>query len=121
MDILSEFVTIFFIILFQSIGVYFQVWLKVNALDGLHPDKNYREIMRMFWKHDWDTIALSGGILVLHLSVHLVIDIYATGLKDIIPHYELWDFAVALVAGYGGQTWIYSKLGKLTDVLDKKI
>lgn len=111
----------FLICALQILGIGFHVMQKIVELGNKYPDKDRREIKEIFKKEDWDTTAISGLVLILHLIVHFIADIYAVELRDSIPYFILWSFAFALVLGYAGQRLIYKAFGTAEKVLGKKL
>lgn len=110
-----------FIILFQLLGVGFQVIQKVKAIADSTPDEEetFVVVFKLFLRKEPVTLVLSGLILTLHLSIHYAIDVYAAHVRE-IPYYVLISFSIALIMGYAGQRLIYGWLGKGEKILDKK-
>lgn len=108
---------------FQLLGVFFHVGQKVKAISDSTPDEteSFGSVMSLFWKSDYLTVILSAGILALHILIHFVVEVYAASLRESIPYYILWSFAIALIMGYAGQRLIYGWLGKGEKLLDQKV
>lgn len=108
------------ICVFQGLGVYFHILAKLKALDEKFPEKSYDEIKAIFYDEDRITLKMSAGILVLHLAIHLIVDLYAPHLRG-IDYYMLWTLAAAIILGWGGQRIIYKAFGKAEQIINKQI
>lgn len=107
------------IVLLQLIGIGLHVMQKVIALGDQNKSMERKEIFATFWHEDWDTLFVSGLVLVLNLAAHYIIEAYTILPKE-IGNYPLYAFGIALVLGYAGQRLIYKYLGTAEAALAKK-
>jgi hypothetical protein len=107
-----------FIFIFQVLGVAFHVMQKIIKLDDDHKGITRRQVFALFFDEDWDTLAVSGLIFLLHLAVHYVIDTYTPDFRAGINFYILYVFASAFMLGYLGQRAVYRWLGSAEKRID---
>jgi len=107
------------IIVLQLIGIGLHVMQKITAMDDANPDKARNEIISLFFRKDWDSLAVSMLVLAFNLVAHYIIVVYAPTIAA-IQYFELYSFALAFVLGYAGQRLIYKYLGKAEKILDEK-
>lgn len=107
------------IIALQLLGIGFHVMQKVISLGATYPQDGPAVVFKAFFKEDWDTLGVSGLVLLLNLVVHYILNRYAPGLST-VPNYDLYNFGVALVLGYAGQRVVYKYLGTAEKLLDRK-
>ena len=123
-----EYVIIFF---FQIFGILFHVGQKIAAIRNNNRILKVREVFAIFWHEDWNTLGLSGVVLLFDLFVHFVVDYVNPGFYDQlvsiplifnivwITKYLTLSFLLALILGYGGQWLIYKYLGTAVKVAEK--
>ena len=108
----------------QLLGVGFHVGQKIVSLGNTYPEKTRGEVVRVFFKEDWDTLFISALVLVLNEMIHLIINGYATHLTA-LPNFYLYSFGAALLLGYAGQRLVYKFFGSaekfLGDQIDNKL
>jgi hypothetical protein len=107
------------IIALQLIGISLHIMQKIGELDDKHPTKPLSEIRIIFWREDYNTVIVSGIVLLLNLIVHYILSAYST--ISTVKHYHLWAFGFAFVLGYAGQRLIYRYLGTAEKYLNKKV
>jgi ABC-type spermidine/putrescine transport system permease subunit I len=110
----------FLLIALQLLGVGFHVMQKVISLSNAHPDNEIKDVFVAFWKADWDTVFVSGLVLLFTIIVHYIVAKYAQGITSKFDNYLLFSFALSLTMGYAGQKLIYKYLGTAEKYLDKK-
>jgi hypothetical protein len=110
----------FLIISLQGVGILLSILHKCKEIDDLNDGDTFRDVWRMFWLRDRITVLISIVVTFLHLLIHVILDVYSD-IPKTVPHYNLWDFGLALVMGYGGQRLIYKYLGKAELFLGKKV
>ena len=112
------------IIAFQLLGVSFHIMQKIIKLDDENKELSRKEIFKIFFDEDWDTLACSALILATHLVVHYAIDTYTPDFRAGINYYMLYVFASAFMLGYLGQRAVYRWLGsaekKIDAIIDSK-
>jgi hypothetical protein len=108
----------FLIIVLQILGVAFHIMQKVIKLGDDNPEMPRRQIFSVFFREDWDTLTVSGLILILHLVVHYAIDRYTPDFRATINYYVLYAFAAAFMLGYLGQRAVYRWLGSAEKKID---
>jgi len=108
----------------QALGIGFHVGQKIVSLGNLHPEKSWREIIKAFFGEDWDTLCISGLVLVLNEMIHVIINGYASYITS-FPNFYLYSFGTALLLGYAGQRLVYKFFGSaekfLGDQIDNKL
>lgn len=107
------------IIVLQFIGIGFHVMQKVISLGTQFPQDGPSVVFRAFLKEDWDTLMVSGLVVLLNVVTHYILETYAPGVTQ-IENYALYSFGVAFVLGYAGQRIVYKYLGTAEKLLDKK-
>lgn len=105
----------------QLLGISFHVMQKVIKIGDDHPEMKQREIFGIFFKEDWDTLTVSGLIIVADLLVHYIIDSYTPEFRAGINFYILYAFGAAFMLGYLGQRMVYKWLGSAEKFIDKKV
>jgi hypothetical protein len=105
------------LIAFQLIGIGFHVMQKIIKLDDDHVGINRKQVFKIFFDEDWDTLVVSALILLSHLLVHYVIDTYTPDFRA-VNYYILYSFGAALMLGYLGQRWVYKVLGSAEKKID---
>ena len=121
----------FLIIVLQLLGIGFHVMQKVISLGDLYPEKTIRQIFEAFFKADWDTLTVSGLVLITHFTFHFILTYYNPELTNasftvpvfggIIVSYVIVSFVIAFVLGYAGQRLAYKWLGSAEKKLENKI
>ena len=109
------------IVILQLLGISFHVMQKVVTLGDKFPEKTVRQIFLTFWQEDWDTLMISGLILLLDVVAHFVIFDF---LHIPLPpewYWQIGPFVIALVMGYAGQRLIYKWFGSAEQFLDKQV
>lgn len=109
------------IIFFQCLGIAFHVMQKVVSLGDKFPKETVRTTFATFLQEDWDTLVISGLILMLDLGTNYLLFGY---LKfEHLPqwYWQLAPFAVSLILGYAGQRLIYKWFGTAEKYLDKQV
>jgi hypothetical protein len=121
----------FVIFVLKLIGIVFQVWRKLKALDKKYPDVTFDEIFAKFFKRTENILSLilSGVILFANEFIHYVINYYSPEVHEwsaTIPYtvieipYILFSFIIAAILGWAGQKIVYAALNKGEDwVMDK--
>lgn len=108
----------------QLLGIGFHVGQKIITIGNNFPDKTVGDVIRVFWKEDWDTLAISGLVLLLDEMIHVVINGYAPHVTE-FPNFYLYSFGAALLMGYAGQRLVYKFFGSaekfLGDQIDNKL
>lgn len=104
----------------QLLGVGFHVGQKIVSLGNAYPEKSRSEIVRVFFKEDWDTLFISALVLLLDEMIHIIINGYATHLT-VNPNFYLYSFGAALVLGYAGQRLVYKFFGSAEKFLGNQI
>lgn len=110
----------FLIVSLQIVGIMLSILHSCKELDDLNQNDSFLDVWRMFWLRDRITVLMSTVVLFLHLLIHVILDVYSD-IPENVPYYNLWDFGIALVMGYGGQRLIYKYLGKAEMFLGKKV
>jgi hypothetical protein len=121
MEILIIFLECLFLAVVQVLGIGFHVGQKIVSLGDKYPGKSREEIIAIFKKEDWDTLFISGLVVVLHIVAHVSVEIYGPDIRDGLDYYMLWDLGLALFGGYAGQRVIYRIFGTAEKVLNKKV
>ncbi len=107
------------IIILQLIGIGFHIGQSIVALGDKFPNETPTSTFKTFFKEDWDTLMISGLVLLLDVMIHVVMDYL-----DVDPFTEGWmlyaPFAFALVMGYAGQRIIYKFFGTAEKFLNKQ-
>ncbi len=110
----------FLILFFQLLGIGFHVGQKVISIGDKFPNETPSSVIKTFWKEDWDTLAISGLVLLLDIGMH-----YTMWYIGIDPFAEGWwkaaPFGIALFLGYAGQRVVYKFFGTTEKMLDKQI
>lgn len=110
----------FLIVLLQLLGISFHVMQKVISLGDKFPEYSPKAIFKVFFAEDWDTLIVSGLVLISNVVLHYVL-IYI----NYNPFTEGWwvaaPFGLAFVLGYAGQRLIYKFFGTAEKVLNKQI
>lgn len=110
----------FLIIILQSLGIGFHVMQKVISLGDKFPAETPRSVFKLFWKEDWDTLVVSGLILVLNIVGHYI-TFDKLGMVLLSEWYwQIAPYVLSLVGGYLGQRWIYKFFGSAEKALDKQ-
>ena len=109
----------FIIIILQFLGIGFHVMQKISEIGNLHKEKRRPEILDAFMREDWDTLIMSGLVLILNLVVHYILEEYAYEITE-IKNYYLYTFALAFILGYAGQRLVYKYLGSAETFLNNK-
>jgi len=108
----------------QLLGIGFHVGQKIISIGNAFPDKTVSDVVKVFWKEDWDTLAISGLVLLLDEMIHFIINGYA-GYITGFPNFYLYSFGAGLLMGYAGQRLVYKFFGSaekfLGDQIDKKL
>lgn len=113
-----EYVLIFFL---QALGVGFHVMQKVISLGDKFPTETPRGIFKYFWKEDWDTLAVSGLILMLNLIGHYIAFVKLQLVLKEDWYWQLAPYLLSLIGGYAGQRLIYKWFGSAEKFLDKQV
>jgi hypothetical protein len=110
------------IIILQVLGILFHVMQSVVSLGDKFPAETPRSIFGIFWKEDWDTIAVSFLVLLLNVVVHYILyDYLKLQFGNGEWYYKAGPFIIALVLGYAGQRLIYKWFGTAETFLDKQV
>jgi len=109
------------ILFFQSLGIGFHVMQKVVTLGDKFPEKTVRQIFLTFWQEDWDTLTISGLIVLLDAGVHYVVFDFLHIPLNPEWYWQVGPFAIALVLGYAGQRLIYKWFGSAEKFLDNQV
>lgn len=109
------------IIVFQLIGIGLHVMQKIIKLNDEKRGISKKEVFKVFFDEDWDTLTVSGMIIVAHLVVHFVIDYYTPHFRASVNYYILYAFATAFMLGYLGQRWVYKFLGSAEKKIDSVV
>lgn len=104
----------------EFVGIFFNVMENIIKQRNQNPKMGFKEVFKTFFSEDWDTLMLSGGIVVANLLIHLIIANYAVQLTT-GEYYHLVAFGTALLLGYLGQRKLYGWLGTAESALDKKV
>jgi ABC-type Fe3+ transport system permease subunit len=121
------------IIAFQILGIGFHVSTKIIGIRSRNVGYKIKEVLQIFIDEDWNTLFMSGWVLLFDLLVHFVINYYAPDFHKrlvsiplfisnavlIVPVVVL-SFAVAFLLGYGGQRIIYKYLGTAEKFISNK-
>lgn len=110
----------FLILFFQFLGISFHVMQKIVSLGDKFPAKKVGEIFSVFWMEDWDTLTISGLIVLLDLGIHFVIFDFLELPMPPEWYYRVGPFALALVLGYAGQRLIYKWFGTAEQFFDRQ-
>jgi hypothetical protein len=105
----------------QFLGVGFHAAQKVAIIRKGFPNKRFNEIISIFWNEDWNTLFVSGLVVILNLVGHYIVLNYAPGSVTQHEWYYVGSFALALCLGYFGQRKIYQILGTAETFLDKQV
>lgn len=106
------------IIACELLGIGFQVMQKVSALKQQHKEFKKKEIFKVFWDEDWNTLAISGLIFLANLLGHYIVANYSN-LEEGEWYFPI-SFGIAITLGYGGQTIVYKYLGTAQQALQDK-
>jgi hypothetical protein len=100
-------------------GVFLFILSVISKLKIKFPAYDKKEIVKTFYSEEWDSLLVSGVVLLIWNISLALIDVN----KIILPlWYEKWgEFAFALVLGYCGQRLAYSVLSTAEGVLQKKV
>jgi hypothetical protein len=113
-----------FIVILQLLGVGLQVGWTLFQLDKKFENDTLEEVVNTYWKSDRFPLFISGVILLIDLTVHGVIHVYATTARDweynFLVNYFTVAFAISFILGFAGQEILYRYLGKAKEVLLKK-
>lgn len=117
-----------FILVFQLIGIGFQVAQKVREIDKRTPGDTFHEVLSIFLQENRVTLFLSALVIVMDECLHLALAMYTTipqGPVDVFGFFSL-PFPIAailfsLFLGYGGQWLVYLFFGKVESVIEKKL
>lgn len=113
----------------QLLGISFHVMQKIISLGDHDKTKSRSEIVSIFLAEDWDTLVVSGLVLVTCMTFHFAANYYYPDIMDNIVTVPLVDWDVPLVflilissfvIGYAGQRLVYRWLGSAEKYLDKK-
>lgn len=110
------------ILAIQFLGISWHLGEKLMEFDKQLPDDSLWDVFKMIWKSDKISILIS--FLLIPASTELlyyVVINYAPDNLTKTDYFTLGFFGLALVFGYSGQKKIYGILGKMSDVVDKKI
>lgn len=134
MEYVLEFVLI---CILQFLGIGLGILQKVFELDKKSPDDTLNEVFSMYWATDRIPVFISAFILVLNLVVHLIIVVYAPGVRDVVVtiplsklvsffpdvhiNYLVISFVTAFLVGFFGQKLFYKILGKLEKKVEEKL
>ncbi len=108
-----------FILAFQLLGMWFHVAQRIMQIKPKYPDHHWNGIIIVFWKEDWNTMAISGGVVSLQLLIHLALAFYKPQWIS-GENFMIYSLGVALILGYAGQRIIYKYLGTAEIALAKK-
>lgn len=110
------------IITLQLLGIGFHVMQKVVSIGDKYTDISPYAVFKVFWKEDWDTLAVSSLVLFLNVVVHFVLINYVPPLPFVQWEYFLLvSYGAALLFGYAGQRMIYKYFGTAEKFLDKQV
>lgn len=108
------------LVMLQLIGIGFHVMQTIIDLGNKFPTETPKSVWFSFWKTDWDSLGVSGLVLILSVISHYVIHTYAPSIAS-YQYFELMSFGISLILGYSGQTLIYKFLGKASAALEQKV
>jgi hypothetical protein len=111
----------FLIFVLQMLGIAFHVMQKIIKLGDQYPTLGRKEIFNIFLQEDWDTLCVSGLIIVADELAHYIIDEYTPDFRSGINYYILYAFGIAFMLGYLGQRFVYKWLGSAEKFIDKKV
>lgn len=119
------------IIIFQALGVFFKAGQQIAILKNKYPGLTGKQTVDTYWKEDWNTLIMSGGVLGFNLAVHYVVamlDIDWSQKFELFgisttwsSIYLLFSVGIAITLGYKGQDLIYKWLGTAAEKLDKEV
>lgn len=111
------------IFILQLLGIGFHVMQKVIKIGDTHRELSRKQVFNAFFDEDWDTLIVSGLVLIVNLVAHYIIDAYTPEFRASVNYYALYAFAIAFILGYSGQRLAYKWLGsaekKLETLSDK--
>ena len=112
------------VFIMQLLGIGFHVGQKIVSLGNTYPEKGRVEVVRVFFREDWDTLFISTLVLLLNEMIHVIINGYANYITQYTNFY-LYSFGAALLLGYAGQRLVYKFFGSaekfLGDQIDNKL
>ena len=108
------------IIALQFIGVSLRSMQTIAGLRMKYPQSNMSTILNSFLYEDWNTLFVSGLVIILNLIVHYILSVTKLDFTN-NPYYMLISYGVALVLGYAGQVLVYKWLGTAATRLDKEV
>lgn len=114
---LDIFIDLLFIVVLQVLGILSHVMKKISELGDKFPDKNRSEIVAIFKKEDWDSMAISGIILLIWVTNYLALHRYGKEVIPNIPYFPISYIGLSLVIGFCGQMLLYKILGTAQNVL----
>lgn len=109
------------IFILQVLGVCFHVMQKVISIGDKYPVETPKSIFKIFWKEDWDTLAVSGLVLILSIITHYIIFDKLDMVMKPEWFYQIIPYVVSLVLGYAGQRLVYKWFGSAEKFLDKQV
>lgn len=108
------------IFILESLGVGYHVMQKVISLGDKYPTETPKSIFKIFWREDWDTLMVSGLVLITNLVGHYIVFERLQMVLWQEWYYQLAPYVLSLLGGYAGQRLIYRFFGSAERALDKK-
>jgi hypothetical protein len=119
------------IIIFQVLGVMYRAGKQVGELKKKYPQADRKHVTDLYFKEDWNVLAMSVVVLLTDLAVHYVVSMLGINWTQKFELlgvnltwgavYLLFSAGIAIVLGYKGQDLIYKWLGTAADRLDKEV
>lgn len=118
LQILSQLV----LFIIQLLGIGFHIMQKIRKLRTLYPTFGLKDMFKVFFGQEWDSLIVSGLVVAVYQLVFIVL--YLTDAKT--PQWwPLASYGLAFVLGYAGQRLAYKYLGTaeqfLSDNADRLI
>lgn len=119
----------FFIIVLNVIGITLHALKQVMELDKKFPNDTLSEVFGVFWKSDRITLIISGVLMILHITVHAMVEfswpsvrdtVFTIPFIDVKVPYAPASFITAFAIGFFGQMMFYRFMGKAEAYLNKK-
>ncbi|WP_430897612.1 MULTISPECIES: hypothetical protein [unclassified Paraflavitalea] len=101
------------------IGMLLYIMFVVRDIRKKFPDFGFRQVFGIFLKQDWDTLIVSGLVMILSLLGIVIIQHYKIKLPI---WFDSWGkYVFILVSGFAGHWLIYSFLGTSAKWIQRNI
>lgn len=119
----------FLALVLQLLGISFHVMQKIITLGDKDKTKSRSDIISIFLSEDWDTLLVSGLVLVTCMTFHFAANYYFEESMNKIVEIPILNIDVPMVIlilimsfviGYAGQRLVYKWLGSAENALQPK-